>query len=355
MYRLAQRGCGTWGGRVVADRTAVIVLGYGAEPLLLDCLRSALRQLGGTQAELILVDNGIPAALRESASSLGVRILGDGQNTGFAGGCNLAADSTSAETLVFLNSDAVLRDGAVDVLVDALDDPGIGIVGGCLRLADRPDLINSVGNPLQFLGFTWAGHCGEPAEAHARPGRVPVATGGLFAVRRTTWEALGGFEPQYFAYHEDTDLSLRCWLSGREVHVAPSAVADHDYHFSRNPQKMYLVERNRFITVICDYPAPLLLRVLPAVVLLEAPLLAMAVLAGWGRQKIAAWLWVVRHRRWLAERRRHIQRQVVVAPTTIVELLSAEISPPMVSPPPGMRVLNALLRLYWRSVRSSLR
>lgn len=339
----------------MAIRTAVIVLGYGAEPLLLDCLRSARQQLDGEQDELILVDNGIASALREAAGSLGVRLVGDGRNTGFAGGCTIAADTTSAETLVFLNSDAVLRDGAIEVLVRTLDDSHVGIVSGCLRLADRPELINSVGNPLQFLGFTWAGHCGEPADAHQRPGKVPVATGGLFAIRRATWEALEGFEPRYFAYHEDTDLSLRCWLSGREVHVAPASVADHDYQFSRNPRKLYLVERNRLITVICDFPTPLLLRILPAMVLLELPLFAMAVLAGWGRQKLAAWLWLLRHRRWLAERRRHIQRQVAVSPMTIVELLSAEIEPPMVSPPPGMRLLNELLRRYWRLVRTSLR
>jgi GT2 family glycosyltransferase len=341
-------------GRVVTDPLAVIVLGYGSEPKLLACLESARQQLTNTD-ELILVDNGIPDALRVSARTSGARVVNDGHNSGFAGGCNLGADAAGAEILVFLNSDAVLRAGALEALAGALEDPAIGIVGGCLRLADRPELINSVGNPLQFLGFTWAGHCGEPAAAYPAPGRVAVATGGLFAVRRTTWEALGGFEPTYFAYHEDTDLSLRCWLSGREVHVEPRAVADHDYEFSRNPRKLYLVERNRLITVLCDYPGPLLRRILPALILIEIPLLAMAALGGWGRQKLAAWWWVLRSRRWLAERRRLVQRGVTVSPTVIAMLLSAEIAPPMVPQPPGMGVLNAILRTYWRWARRSLR
>ncbi len=99
-------------------------------------------------------------------------------------------------------------------------------------------------------------------------------------------------------------------------------MADHDYEFSRNPRKLHLVERNRLITVFCDYPGPLLWRVLPALILVEIPLLTTAVLSGWGRQKLAAWWWVLRRRRWLADRRRLVQLQVTVSPAAIAEVLS---------------------------------
>ncbi|MDN5805453.1 MAG: glycosyltransferase family 2 protein [Microlunatus sp.] len=335
------------------ERLAVVVLGYGHEPLLLDCLSSVRPQLAEGD-ELILVDNGISGDLRLAAEALNVRILGHGHNIGFAGGCNLGGSATDAAVLVFLNSDAVLRPGALDALVAPLDDPAIGIVGGCLRLADQPDLVNSVGNPLHYLGFTWAGHCGEPASAHDRPGPVAVATGGLFAVSHRFWDDLGGFDPEYFAYHEDTDLSLRTWLSGREVRVEPAAVAVHAYEFSRHPRKMYLVERNRLITVLCDYPTPLLRRVIPALLVVELPLLAVAILSGWGPQKLAAWWWVLRRWRWLTRRRRDVQRQVNVPTSVIAALLTAEIAPPMLPQPPGMGLLNAALRRYWGGVYRSL-
>ena len=331
------------------QRRAVIVLGYGEEPLLVECLTSIRDQLR-REDELILVDNGVPVDVRYSAGLLADTVVGDGANSGFAGGCNAGVEATDAEIVVFVNSDAVLRAGALDALSAALVDPTCGIVGGCLRLAEQPDLINSVGNPLQFLGFTWAGHCGEPASGHSEPTTVPVATGGLFALRRAIWLELGGFDPAYFAYHEDTDLSLRCWLSGREVRVEPRAIADHDYEFARNPRKMYLVERNRLITVLCDYPGPLLRRVLPALILVEIPLSAVALLTGWGRQKLAAWWWVLCEHRWIAARRRRVQDQVVVPWESISALLSAEIVPPMVPKPPGMGLLNVALRGYWTRV-----
>lgn len=339
----------------MAERSAVVVLGYGPEPLLLRCLRAARDQLDPECDVLVLVDNGIPADRRREAVALGVRVVGDGTNTGFAGGCNLGADATDATTLVFLNSDAILRPDAVARLEDALALPGVGMVSGCLRLSTQPDLVNTVGNPLQFLGFTWAGHCGEPARDHLRPGPVPVATGGLFAIRRSTWEQLGGFDPEYFAYHEDTDLSLRCWLTGSGVHVEPAAVADHLYEFSRNPRKLYLVERNRLITVLTDYPAPLLRRVLPALLAVEIPLTASALAGGWARQKVAAWCWVIRQWRWLLVRRRRVQSRIVITSAEVAALMTAEIAPPMVEAPPGMGALNRILRGYWRWVRRSLR
>lgn len=336
-------------------RSAVVVLGYGTEPLLLDCLRAAGQQLDREHDALVLVDNGIPAALRRAAVGLGVHVVGDGRNTGFAGGCRLGAEATDAACLVFLNSDAVLRPNAVAILREALEQPTVGMVSGCLRLADQPDLVNSAGNPLHFLGFTWAGHCGEPANRHLRAQPVPVATGGLFAIKRETWDRLGGFDPEYFAYHEDADLSLRCWLSGSEVYFEPNAVADHHYEFSRNPQKLYLVERNRLITVLTDYPSGILRRVFPALLAIEIPLTLSAVASGWARQKMAAWWWLISRWRWLRARRRWVQSQTTVSNADVADLLTAEIAPPMVQPPPGMQLLNEIMQTYWRWVRRSLR
>ena len=248
---------------------------------------------------------------------------------------------------MFVNSDAILRPGALGRLVEATREPDVGIAGGCLRLADQPDKVNSVGNPLHYSGITWAGSCGDDADLHRRPTDVAVATGGFFALRREVWDALGGFDPIYFAYHEDTDLSVRSWLSGRRVVYVPDAVADHHYEFGRSPLKMYLVERNRLITVLTDFPDALLRRVLPALLLVEPLLLVQAVLQGWSRQKVSSWAWLLRHRRVLRARRRRVQA-AVTEPSALDTHLVTRIEPPMVTAPPGMGLVNGALALYWR-------
>jgi GT2 family glycosyltransferase len=338
----------------VPTRVTVVVLGYGAEHYLRSCLTALAADLDGTD-EIVLVDNGIdPGVLAGWPLPASVRVVGDGNNLGFAGGCNAGAAAGSGEVLVFVNSDAVVRPGAVQQLVSASRRPGAGIVSGCLRLADTPELVNSVGNPLHFLGITWAGHCGEPAAAHQSPGPVAVATGGLFALRRAVWDDLGGFDPVYFAYHEDTDLSLRAWLAGLSVDYEPAAVADHHYEFSRNALKMYLLERNRLITVLTDYPRPLLAAVALPLVAVELPLLAAAAIQGWAPQKLRAWGWLLRHPLTVARRRARVQARVRVPVSTVARLMVARIEPPMVSAPPGMGLLNAVLARYWSVVRSRL-
>jgi hypothetical protein len=56
---------------------------------------------------------------------------------------------------------------------------------------------------------------------------LPFSCGGNMAIRRRDWDALGGFDPDLFAYFEDVDLGWRLWAVGREVVAAPRAVARH--------------------------------------------------------------------------------------------------------------------------------
>jgi GT2 family glycosyltransferase len=333
---------------------SVIVLGYGAEPLLEEALTAIAADCSAGD-EVVLVDNGIgDRSSRESGWPVAVRVIGNGENTGFAGGCVRGAEAARGDVLVFVNSDAILRPGALDALTDALAEPEIGIACGCLRLADQPDLVNSAGNPLHFSGISWAGACGEPASEHDVPGDVAVATGGLLAMRRDAWDALGGFDELFFAYNEDTDLSLRTWLRGWRVRYVPQAVADHHYEFGRSPLKMYLVERNRLITVLTTYPDRLLRSVLPAVLAMELLLLAQAVLQGWSKQKLRSWWWLASHTRLLRARRRRVQADVTASDDDIARLLVSRVEPPMMALPPGMGLVNRALEAYWRRARRTL-
>ncbi|MEO7130607.1 MAG: glycosyltransferase family 2 protein, partial [Dermatophilaceae bacterium] len=326
---------------------SVILLGYRDEPYLEQAL-AAIEADCDPRDEIILVDNGIEGrAAREGAWPTRVRIVGNGENTGFSGGCVRGAAAASGDILVFVNSDAIVRRGAFDALARGLNQPGVGIACGCLRLADQPDLVNSVGNPLHFSGISWAGACGDPAVDHLVEDDVAVATGGLLALTRTTWDALDGFDELYFAYNEDTDLSLRAWLQGMRVRYVPDAVADHHYEFGRSPLKMYLVERNRLITVLTDYPARLLSAVLPALVAMELLILLQSVMQGWAAQKLKSWWWLARHARLLRARRAKVQAGVTASDADIATLLVAKVEPPMMAPPPGMGLVNRALQGYW--------
>ena len=116
-----------------------------------------------------------------------------------------------------------------------------------------------------------------------------AASGTGMAVRREVWTALGGFAEEYFAYLEDTELSLRCWQRGLRVVYVPGARVVHRYDFSRNPGKWYLLERNRLILVLTAFEPRTVALLLPALLGVEAGMLAVSLRAGWGREKVGGW------------------------------------------------------------------
>lgn len=324
-------------------KVSVIVLAYGEEPDLSQCLTAILDQ---DPHQLLLVDNGAAEAVAK-ADDPRITVLRPGTNTGFAGGVNLAARHATGDVLVLVNSDAIVDAGAIAVLAAALDDPAVGVVSGGVRLAEDPGLMNTAGNPVTFLGVVWAGGLGEPEERHRARVDVASASGCFLAVRRATWEELGGFDESYFAYHEDTELSLRAWLRGYRVQFVPEAVALHRYAFSRNPGKLALLERNRWQTVLVTFPARVLIGSLPPMLAFELAVCAMAARQGWLREKLRTYAWLLRHGSDIARRRRVVQSSARLPDADFARLLSAALEPVAVERPPALGLVNACLRGYW--------
>lgn len=309
------------------ESLSVIVLAYGDEPHLNACIRSILANQGVT--EIVIVDNGAGDAVRALPHDPAIRIVTPGANLGFAAGCNLAAETATGSTLIFVNSDVELEPNACAALRARLQDPAVGLVTASVRIADQPQVINSVGNPIQFLMFSWAGGLGDLASDHLRSQSVASVSGATFGIRRELWRELGGFNPDYFAYGEDLELSLRAWLAGFDVIFEPGAIACHWYEFSRNPKKLYLLERNRLITLLTIYEKSTLRRTAPVAILVEAAVLVAALRDGWAGQKIDGWRWIWGNRARLRERRHLVQATRTRDDAILFKLLQAPINPPV--------------------------
>jgi GT2 family glycosyltransferase len=332
-------------------RVSAIVLAYGAEPWLESCVRS-LGESTGVDVDIVLVDNGctIPGLVEElERTTPRIEVVRPVENLGYAGGCNAGAAVAVGDVLAFINADVVVHADALAALTKTLHDPAVGLVTASVRLADDPDLVNAAGNPLTILGLSWAGHFGEPASDHASRRRAAIVSGATFACRRDTWDLLGGFDPLHFAYHEDTDLSVRCWQRGLEVVFEPDAVVVHRYEFSRNPRKYYLLERNRLLNLLTLWELRTLLVLLPVLVPFELSVLLLSAKHGWRHEKVDGYRWLWRHRHEVRARRSLIQSQRTVPDSVVVRLLTPAINavnaPPL--PPAWMRAVNVVLHGYW--------
>lgn len=334
---------------------SAVVLAYKEEPWLRACVEALLASTGA-DVEVVVVDNGCTDGAVKRVGELGrVRVIEPGRNTGYAGGCNLGARHATGQVVAFINGDALVAPGALAELCAVATRPGVGIATASLRLADQPHLLNSGGNEIHFLGFGWAGHVGQPAHDHAFEHDVTGATGAAFAIRKDLWDSLGGFDDEFVIYHEDADISIRCWQRGLRVVYVPQAVVTHHYEFSRNPQKFYLLERNRLIYLLTCYEARTLTLLSPALVAAELGMVVLAIAQGWGAQKVRGYGWLLRNRRWIMRRRRRIQAQRTRSDGDIAELLAPRLSFLHFPLPAFVRWIDVLLARYWTAVRPRLR
>jgi GT2 family glycosyltransferase len=330
-------------------RVSAIVLAWKAEPLLRRSVESLLAS-AKVEVEVVLVDNGCTTDDVEVLGTLpGVVTVGEGENLGFSAGCNLGVTAASGTYVALVNGDAIVEPTTLARLVEELDRPDVGIAAGAVRLADEPDLLNSRGNEVHVLGVSWIGGFRE-RETRSEPTDTAGAMGACLVTARTHWDRLGGFDPHYFAYHEDADLSIRTWRVGLRVVNVPDAVALHRYEFSRNSFKYYLVERNRLMFVATLWGRRSLLLLAPPLLALEAVMLLLSIKEGWLRDKLRGYGWLWRHRQHLGERRRQLQAERTVPDREWMRVLTDRFNTPLINPP-GAGLLNALMSTYWRVVR----
>lgn len=282
----------------------VVVVAYGEEPLLNECIESiALSE--GVSVRIALVDNGSSnSSLKEFASLPYVHLLSAGANIGFPAGVRLGANRGVDEFVAIVNSDVIIESTTLASLVAVAQNPEVGI---CMpQILRRTDgLLNSAGNPLHIFGFSWAGGNGNEPLDRSLPVSldVAVASGASMLLRRETWDRLGGMPDEFFLYQEDVDLSIACHQAGLAIALVPSACVTHNYSWSRNAQKTYLAERNRILVILTRYPRALLFRTLPPLLVAEFAVLLLGGLPGVRSAKIRGYAWIFQNRRWVRDRR----------------------------------------------------
>jgi GT2 family glycosyltransferase len=187
----------------------------------------------------------LAAALADRADA---RLLVPERNLGFGGGCNLAFEQSRAEFFLLLNPDALIDKRNIDLLVAALqDDPRLAAVSPKVFWdPEQRFLLPSAftSTPALLLAMMLGQRFPRLARlaAHAylrrmrtrmaaqRPFQVAFLVGAVMLVRRRAAIAAGGlFDPAYFMFYEDSDLSLRLRNAGYRLAVAPAAAAVHEY------------------------------------------------------------------------------------------------------------------------------
>jgi N-acetylglucosaminyl-diphospho-decaprenol L-rhamnosyltransferase len=342
---------------VSAPTLGVVVVAYNSAADLPGTLGALAPQLAAGD-QVVVVDNASP----DDSAAVARRVMPDalvletGVNGGFAGGTVAGARAVGGcDLLLFLNPDAVPADGCLDALrAAAAAHPQWGSWQALVTLPGG-DEVNTAGNLVHFLGFGWAGGHGTATAAldHA-PRDVGFASGAALVVRREAWAATGGFFERYFMYGEDLDLGLRLRLAGWENGVVPAARVDHDYEFAKGDYKWFHLERNRWWTLIGDYPTRLLLLLAPALLAFELALLPVAARDGWLGAKLRAQRAALRELPAMWRRRRAVQATARVDARTFAAGLTASLDSPFLATAHRIPGAAWLVVAYWRLVQALL-
>jgi N-acetylglucosaminyl-diphospho-decaprenol L-rhamnosyltransferase len=331
---------------------AVVTVTHNSAGQIHETLLEVSKQLRDGD-ELVVVDNASTDGTRAAvwAAAPKARVLKRDHNLGFAAGCNVGVAAASAPVVLFLNPDARPAPGCLDTLRRvAVERPAWGAWQALVTMG-AGSRINTAGNVTHFLGMGWAGRCGEPvANAPRTPMEVNFASGAALVVRRDAWERVAGFDERYFMYGEDLDLGLRLWSTGWRVGLVPGAKVEHDYEFAKGARKWFLLERNRWWTVLSDYPGALLLLLLPALLAAEIVLMAMAARDGWLRAKLRAQAALLNELPAVLRRRREVQASRTVPTAELARHLSASLESPYLGGLARQALVVKAQRTYWSVV-----
>lgn len=243
-------------------RVAVVIVNHNGACYLPRCLRSVLAQ-SYPDVEVIVVDN--------ASTDSSVRLVRDRfpqavvieatRNLGFAEGCNVGIRSTDAPLVATLNNDTWVEPDWLTNLVKVMqNEAGIGACASKMVFADRPGIIDSAGVCVNLAGIAWDRLGGSPDNGDAaRPIDVFAACAGAALYRREMLDDVGLFDPDFFIYLEDVDLSWRAQLRGWRTVYVPAARVYHVHSATSresSPLKNFHLARNRIWMVAKNYPSP---------------------------------------------------------------------------------------------------
>ena len=226
---------------IVTPHFGLVVVGYDSDDEWPGFFDSILRSTQLPDA-IVIVDNSSSCRIPgDIGGDLGVTVLHEPKNLGYGSAANRGMQGLpkNVEWVVICNPDVRVEPDTFRILLQNIETvPNTAVLGPAI--VDRqnevfpsaraiPGVRIGIGHAL--LGDMWpsnpwsAAYLGNYDSIKAQS--VGWLSGAFIAVRRSTFELLGGFDERYFMFFEDVDLGLRVKKMGlRNVYI-PSARVKH--------------------------------------------------------------------------------------------------------------------------------
>lgn len=232
----------------MSPKVAAIVVSHNSEPTLERCIQGLTIQDHPLES-VILVDSGSSEkkiiSYLQRKYSIEVVLT---ENIGFSRANNLGYEKvlSAVDFVIFVNPDLFLPPDFITEALEICDDPAIGMLSGKLLSydleQDKPSgRIDSTG-----IKRSWFGRWHDRGQGELDRGQydnselMPALCGALLFCRKKALKSFNGvvFDPDFFLYKEDIELSIRMRKSGWKLLYHPALSAHHCRGWNDERSKM---------------------------------------------------------------------------------------------------------------------
>jgi GT2 family glycosyltransferase len=247
--------------RIAGISISAVIVNYCTKCLLQDCLIS-IGKSGVSDLEVIVVDNhstdGSVSMVRREFPD--VRVIENLENVGFSRANNQGIEVALGKYILLLNSDTVVRPGAVEAMAGFMDghpqaggvacrllnadgsiQPSVGrrlgAGPGILRLIVRMSGLSGLvrgDRARRFLGRYLSFALGPALRSYLDPYvtgdfamEVDSISGACLMLRREAVDQAGLLDENFFMYLEDLDYCIRLRMAGWKLYYVPTGEIVH--------------------------------------------------------------------------------------------------------------------------------
>jgi len=307
-------------GTIMNNKVAVILVNFKtyANRFLEECRDSLRRQT--YPADLIhifIVDNATSKESNDYIRMIYPEAVIIPRNDGNYAAANNAGIMKGmeygCEYFIIANMDTVFDSNWMRELIGAIkSDDNIGIAQSKILLYPinqdewKSPKINSVGNVIHYLGFGlmsgYRKHDDHFSIEHLGKEIYPeihgYASGCSFITKKEVLAKIGGYNEEYYMYHDDVEISWKVKLAGYKIVLAPNSILYHKFEPSRSAAMRYYLERNRYIAVFSFYKWPTLILISPALIFMDVGMFFYSFVHGWFKIKLDVYKYFLKFESW---------------------------------------------------------
>lgn len=265
--------------------------------------------------------------------------------------------------LVAANMDTEFEIDWLKELVIALNNNSqVGVVQSLIMLYPRNEeerlnpRINTTGNLIHFLFFGFTNNYNlkksEAVFTSTYP-EIDYASGCSFIIRQEIFTEIGGYNEDYYMYHDDLDISLKTRLAGYKVVLAPKSVMWHKYEFERSVKMLYYMERNRVISFFSFYPIYIFILLSPFLFFMSVGMTFFSMMNGWFITKLKVTTYFFKPAAWqlISRNRQHYHKLSKQSFKRIASSFVGKIEFQEINNPILEHFVNPVFNFYWQLIK----